>query len=97
MMPVLSLVDAERSIKTSSALKIIDAILDENKAAKLEMVEDVKTDAIETLCGALKRIAPATHAEAFEFILLNFKMWEARIQSLRSIGPVLTSIAKAGP
>ena len=56
----LSLVDAERSIKTSSALKIIDAILDENKAAKLEMVEDVKTDALETLCGALKSTVPAT-------------------------------------
>ncbi len=88
MMPVLSLVDAERSIKTSSALKIIDAILDENKAAKLEM-EDVKTDAIETLCGALKRIAPATDAEALSSSSLISKCGKHAIQSLQKYWPGL--------
>ena len=69
-------------------MKIIDAILDENKAAKLEM-EDVKTDAIETLCGALKRIAPATDAEALSSSSLISKCGKHAIQSLQKYWPGL--------
>jgi hypothetical protein len=88
MIPVLSLLDAERSIKTSSALRIIDVILGENEAAKLEL-EDVKSDAIETLCASLKRIAPPTDAEALSSSSLISKCGTLAIQSLQKYWPGL--------
>ena len=82
MMPVLSLLDAEKSIKTSSALRIIDVILEGDVAAKLEL-EDVKSDAIETLCASLKRIAPPTDAEALNSSSLISKCGKFAMQSLQ--------------